>query len=77
MCIETDKGHLEKSKLSITIPIIDKLPKTIIECKVTRSKSFISDYLTGTIKYKVGLKYNTPNTEYINNLYELVKLSQN
>jgi hypothetical protein len=51
------------------------LPKTTIECKVTRSKSFISDYLTGTIKYKVGLKYNTPNTEYLKNLYEFLKLS--
>ena len=77
ICIEIDKKLITGSKLDLTIPPIGNLPKTIIECKVTRSKSFISDYLTGTIKYKVGLKYNTPNTEYINNLYELVKLSQN
>jgi hypothetical protein len=69
MCIETDKGLLEKSKLSITIPIIDKLPKTSIECRVTRSKSFISDYTTGTIKHNVGLTYINPNTEYLKNLY--------
>ena len=77
ICIEIDKKLITGSKLDLTIPPIGNLPKTTIECKVTRSKSFISDYLTGTIKYKVGLKYNTPNTEYINNLYELVKLSQN
>ena len=77
ICIEIEKKLITGSKLDLTIPPIGNLPKTTIECKVTRSKSFISDYLTGAIKHKVGLKYNTPNTEYLNNLYELVKLSQN
>ena len=77
ICIEIDKELITGSKLDLTIPPIGNLPKSTIECKVTRSKSFISDYLTGTIKHNVGLKYNTPNTEYLNNLYELVKLSQN
>ena len=77
ICIKIDKKLITGSKLDLTIPPIGNLPKTTIECKVTRSKSFISDYLTGTIKHNVGLKYNTPNTEYLNNLYELVKLSQN
>ena len=75
ICIEIDKKLITGSKLDLTIPPIGNLPKTTIECKVTRSKSFISDYLTGTIKYNVGLKYNTPNTEYLKNLYEFLKLS--
>ena len=77
MCIETNKGLLVKSKLSMTIPIIEKLPKTPIECRVTRSKSFISDYTTSTIKYNVGLTYINPNTEYLKNLfsYFIQKLS--
>ena len=77
ICIDIEKKLITGSKLDLTIPPIGNLPKSTIECKVTRSKSFISDYLTGTIKHNVGLKYNTPNTEYLNNLYELVKLSQN
>ena len=77
ICIEIEKKLITGSKLELTILPIGNLPKSTIECKVTRSKSFISDYLTGTIKHNAGLKYNTPNTEYLNNLYELVKLSQN
>ena len=77
ICIEIDKKLITGSKLGLTIPPIVNLPKTTIECKVTRSKSFIGDYLTGIIKYNVGLNYNTPNTEYLKNLYEFVKLSQN
>jgi len=77
VCLEIDKKLIPGSKLDLTIPPIGNLPKGTIECKVTRSKSFIGDYLTGIIKYNVGLKYNTPNTEYLKNLYEFVKLSQN
>ena len=77
ICIEIEKTLITGSKLDLTIPPIGNLPKGTIECKVTRSKSFIGDYLTGIIKYNVGLKYNTPNTEYLKNLYEFVKLSQN
>ena len=77
ICVEIDKELITGSKLALTIPPIGNLPKSTIECTVTRSKSFISDYLTGTIKHNVGLKYNTKNTEYLNNLYELVKLNQN
>ena len=77
VCLEIDKKLIPGSKINLTIPPIENLPKSTIECKVTRSKSFIADYLTGIIKYNVGLKYNTPNTEYLNNLYELVKLIQN
>ena len=77
VCLEIDKKLIPGSKINLTIPPIENLPKSTIECKVTRSKSFIGDYLTGIIKYNVGLKYNTPNTEYLNNLYEFVKLSQN
>ena len=77
VCLEIDKKLIPGSKINLTIPPIKNLPKSTIECKVTRSKSFIGDYLTGIIKYNVGLKYNTPNTEYLNKLYEFVKLSQN
>jgi hypothetical protein len=77
ICIEIDKELIPGSKLALTIPPIGNLPKSTIECKVTRSKSFISDYLTGTIKHNVGLKYNTPNTEYLKNLYEFLKSGQN
>ncbi len=77
VCIEIDKKLIPGSKLDLTIPPIENLPKSTIECKVTRSKSFIGDYLTGIIKYNVGLKYNIPNTEYLKNLFEFVKLRQN
>ena len=75
MCLEIEKQLIQGSKLNLTIPIIKKLPKSTIECTVTRS--VICSYLDGPIKYLVGLKYNAPNTVYLNNLYEFVKPSQN
>ena len=75
MCLEITKELIEGSKLNLTIPTIENLPKSTIECTVTRS--VIISHFTGPIKYLIGLKYNSPNTRYLNNLYEFVKLSQN
>ena len=75
MCLEIEKQLIQGSKLNLTIPIIKNLPKSTIECTVTRS--VIISHFTGPIKYLVGLKYNAPNTVYLNNLYEFVKPSQN
>lgn len=74
ICIEIEKTLITGSKLDLTIPPIGNLPKSNIECKVTRS--IISSSFSSNNKYEVGLKYNTPNTEYLKNLYEFVKLSQ-
>ena len=71
ICIEIEKTLITGSKLDLTIPPIGNLPKSTIECKVTRS--IIS---RSSSQYEVGLKYNTPNTEYLKSLYEFVKLSQ-
>ena len=68
MCIEIGKGLLVKSKLSLAMPQIEKLPKELIECRVTRSKANSHDQ-TGSIKYRVGLTYINPNTEYLKNIY--------
>ncbi len=73
ICIMIEKNLITGSKLDLTIPPIGNLPKSTIECKVTRS-SFSSSYSSND-RYEVGLKYNTPNTEYLKNLYEFLKLS--
>ena len=75
ICIEIGKNLITGSKLDLTIPPIGNLSKSTIECKVTRSILAIN--LSRYDRYEVGLKYNTPNTEYLNKLYEFVKLSQN
>ena len=74
ICIEIEKTLITGSKLDLTIPPIGNLPKSTIECKVTRS--IISSSYSSNNRYEVGLKYNTPNTEYLKSLYEFVKLSQ-
>ena len=74
ICIEIEKTLITGSKLDLTIPPIGNLPKSTIECKVTRS--IISSSSSLNSRYEVGLKYNTPNTEYLKSLYEFVKLSQ-
>jgi hypothetical protein len=74
ICIEIEKTLITGSKLDLTIPPIGNLLKSTIECKVTRSINSIS--FSSNNRYEVGLKYNTPNTEYLKNLYEFVKLSQ-
>ena len=74
ICIEIEKTLITGSKLDLTIPPIGNLPKSTIECKVTRS--IISSRYSSNNRYEVGLKYNTPNTEYLKSLYEFVKLSQ-
>ena len=74
ICIEIEKTLITGSKLDLTIPPIGNLPKSTIECKVTRS--IISSSSSRKNRYEVGLKYNTPNTEYLKSLYEFVKLSQ-
>ena len=51
------------------MPPIEKLPKELIECRVTRSKANSHDQVTGSIKYRVGLTYINSNTEYLKNLY--------
>ncbi len=73
ICIMIEKNLITGSKLDLTIPPIGNLPKSTVECKVTRS-SFSSSYSSND-RYEVGLKYNTPNTEYLKNLYEFLKLS--
>ena len=73
ICIEIDKKLITGSKLDLTIPPIGNLPKSTIECKVTRS--IISSSFSRYDRYEVGLKYNTPNTEYLKNLYEFLKLN--
>ncbi len=73
ICIMIEKNLITGSKLDLTIPPIGNLPKSTVECKVTRS-SFSSSY-SSSDRYEVGLKYNTPNTEYLKNLYEFLKLS--
>ena len=74
ICIEIEKTLITGSKLDLTIPPIGNLPKSTIECKVTRS--IISSRSSLNIRYEVGLKFNTPNTEYLKSLYEFVILSQ-
>ena len=74
ICIEIEKTLITGSKLDLTIPPIGNLPKSTIECKVTRS--IIPSSSSRNNRYEVGLKYNTPNTEYLKSLYEFVKLSQ-
>ena len=72
ICIEIEKTLITGSKLDLTIPPIGNLPKSTIECKVTRS--IISSSSSLNSRYEVGLKYNTPNTEYLKSLYEFVKI---
>ena len=75
ICIEIEKTLITGSKLDLTIPPIGNLPKSTIECKVTRS--IISSSFSRYDSFEVGLKYNPPNTEYLKNLYELLKNGQN
>jgi hypothetical protein len=75
ICIETDKELIAGSKLELTILPIGNLPKSTIECEVTRS--VISSSFSRYDRYEVGLKYNPPNTEYLKNLYEFLKNGQN
>ena len=74
ICIEIEKKLITGSKLDLTIPPIENLSKSTIECTVTRS--IISNSFSRYGRYEIGLKYNAPNTEYLKNLYEFVKLSQ-
>ena len=76
ICIEIDKELITGSKLELTILPIGNLPKSTVECEVTRSIES-PEWLTGYATYEVGLKYNTPNTEYLKNLYEFLKNGQN
>ena len=73
ICIEIEKKLITGSKLELTILPIGNLPKSTIECKVTRS--ITSSSFSRYDRHEVGLKYNSPNTEYLKNLYEFVKLS--
>ena len=75
MCIEIDKELIQGSKLELTILPIGNLPKSTIECEVTRS--IISSSFSRYDSFEVGLKYTPPNTEYLKNLYEFLKNGQN
>ena len=76
ICIEIEKKLITGSKLELTILPIGNLPKSTIKCEVTRSITS-PEWFSGYNKYEVGLKYNTPNTEYLKNLYEFLKNGQN
>ena len=76
ICIEIEKKLITGSKLELTILPIGNLPKSTIECEVTRSITS-PEWFSGYNRYEVGLKYNTPNTEYLKNLYEFLKNGQN
>ena len=73
--IEIEKKLITGSKLELTILPIGNLPKSTIECEVTRSINS-PEWISGYNKYEVGLKYNTPNTEYLKNLYEFLKTAK-
>jgi hypothetical protein len=75
MCVEIDKELIQGSKLELTILPIGNLPKSTIECEVTRS--IISSSFSRYDSFEVGLKYTPPNTEYLKNLYEFLKNGQN
>jgi hypothetical protein len=75
MCVEIDKELIQGSKLELTILPIGNLPKSTIECEVTRS--IISSSFSHYDSFEVGLKYNSPNTAYLKNLYEFLKNCQN
>ena len=75
MYIEIDKELIQGSKLELTILPIGNLPKSTIECEVTRS--IISSSFSHYDSFEVGLKYNPQNTAYLKNLYEFLKNGQN
>ena len=75
ICIEIEKELITGSKLELTILPIGNLPKSTVECEVTRSIES-PEWLAGYATYEVGLKYNTPNTEYLKNLYEFLKTAK-
>ena len=75
ICIEIVKKLIIGSKLELTILPTGNLPKSTVECEVTRS--IISSSFSHYDSFEVGLKYNSPNTAYLKNLYEFLKNCQN
>ena len=78
LCIESKQNLRSGISLELEIPKVDKLSATVVECEVTRTK-FREDPLyyknLGTDQdksiYEIGLKFKTPNTNYLQQLRDL------
>jgi len=80
LCIESKKTLKVGVKLELVMPEIMHLESNALACEVTRSV-FREDpraYLNmGTTKdksyYEIGLKFKIPNTNYLNQLFDLAQ----
>ncbi len=80
LCIESQKTLKSGVKFELEIPEIMHLESNVLTCEVTRS-IFREDprcYLNmGTTKdksyYEIGLKFKTPNTNYLKQLLDLAQ----
>ena len=56
--------------IDLTIPDIERLDSAIVQCEVIRSLFDDSNYT-----YDIGLRFRPPNTDYLKQLIELLKVN--
>ena len=68
--IESEDEFIKGTSFELTIPKIKKLDRAIVKCEVTRS-----EFNDGNYTYDVGLRFMPANTDYLEELIELLKTS--
>ena len=69
--IESKYEILEGVMLELSIPKVENLDATVIACEVIRS-----DFKDGEYSYDTALRFSTPNTEYVKQLIDLIRVEQ-
>ena len=69
--IESKYEILEGVMLELSIPKVENLDATVITCEVIRS-----DFKDGEYSYDTALRFSTPNTEYVKQLIDLIRVEQ-
>ena len=69
--IESKYEILDGVMLELAIPKVENLDATVIICEVVRS-----EFKDGEYSYDTALKFKTPNTEYVKQLIDLIRVEQ-
>ena len=69
--IESKYEILDGVMLELAIPKVENLDATVIICEVIRS-----EFKDGEYSYDTALRFSTPNTEYVKQLIDLIRVEQ-
>ena len=67
LCLNSKYEFFKDQVFELIIPKIETLDRKVVKCQVTRAV-----FKEGAYNYEIGLKFIPPNTDYLNQLVEIL-----